>query len=110
MRIKFDGKEKTVNGEKWYWCSKYVMDGVYDRMYVKHREEKHDEWLERKKGWKKGSKSVDTSNFSNSTGAATTPKLTLSNNLKAAMVTNFHCSEAEANSLWSEVVQNSSVN
>ena len=29
---------------------------------------------------------------------------------QAIMVTNFHCSEAEVNTLWSEVVQNSSVN
>ena len=109
-RIEFDGKEKTVDGITWYWCTKHVMDGVYDGMYVKHREDKHDEWLERKKGWKKKSNVTATSNGSQSTGAETTPKLTLSNNLKAAMVTNFNCSEAEANSLWSEVVQNSSVN
>ena len=110
-RIKFDGKEKTVDGVLWYWCSKHVMDEVYDGMYVKHHEDKHDEWLERKKGgWKKGSKDITTSNGSQSSDADTAPKLTLSNNLKAAMVTNFNCSEAQANSLWSEVVQNSSVN
>ena len=109
-RIKFDGKEKTMDGVLWYWCSKHVIDGVYDGMYVKHLEDKHEEWLERKKGWKKGSKDTTTSNESQSTGVVTTPKLTLSNNLKAAMIINFHCSEAEANSLWSEVIQNSSVN
>ena len=109
-RIKFDGKEKTVDGVLWYLCSKHVIDGVYDAMYVKHPEDKHEEWLERKKGWKKGSKDTATSNESQSTCGVTTPKLTLSNNLKAAMIINFHCSEAEANSLWSEVVQNSSVN
>ena len=94
----------------WYWCSKHVMDGVYDGMCVKHPENKHEEWLERKKGWKKGSKDTATSNEYQSTGAVTTPKLILSNNLKVVMVTNFHCSEAEANALWSEAVQNSSVN
>ena len=109
-RIKFEGKEKTVDSDMWYWCSKHVMDGVYDGMYVKHSEEKHDEWLERKKGWKKGSKDTATSNDAQTTGVDTTPKLTLSNNLKAALVTNFNCSEADANSLWSEVVQNSAVN
>ena len=99
-----------MDGVKWYWCTKHVMDGVYDGMYVKHPEDKHDEWLERKKGWKKGSKDTATSNDAQTTGADTTPKLTLSNNLKAALVTNFNCSEADANSLWSEVVQNSAVN
>ena len=42
-RIKFEGKEKTVDGVKLYWCTKHVMDGVYDGMYVKHPEDKHEE-------------------------------------------------------------------
>ena len=58
----------------------------------------------------KGSKDTAISNDAQTTGTDTTPKLTLSNNLKAALVTNFNCSEADANSLWSEVVQNSAVN
>ena len=108
-RIKFDGKEKTVDDVLWYWCSKHVMDRVYDGMYVKYPEDKHEEWLERKKGWKRGNGKT-TSNISQATGGANTPKLTLSNILKAAMVTTFQCSEAEANYLWPEVVQNSLVN
>ena len=104
-RIKFDKNEKTVDGTAWYWCKHHVMDGVYDRLYVKHPENKHDEWVERKKGWKR---EKCTTNFKTPNQAS--EKLILSNDLKAAMITNFKCTEAEANTLWPDVAQNSTIN
>jgi len=48
-----NGKEKVVNGKTWHWCPHHKMKGVYDGMYVGHPEDENDEWLERKKRWKK---------------------------------------------------------
>ena len=61
-------------------------------------------------GFKQGKRDNDTLSDSSATDATKSPKLTLSNNLKASMVVNFNCSESEANKLWSNIVQNSSVN
>ena len=63
-----------------------------------------------KGGGKRGKRDKQPLGDSSSTGPAKTAKLTLSNNLKAAMVANFNCSEAEVNKLWPDVVQDSSVN
>ena len=98
-RIKFKGKEKAVDGVLWYWCSKYIMEGVYNTMYARHPEDKHYEWLKRKKVLKREKRDNEASSNSQTTDAVKTLKLTLSNNLNAAMVANFHCSEAEANDL-----------
>ena len=78
-------------------------------MYGGHPEDEHDEWLEQKKGWKKR-KGTATPDDSSVAASSSTHKLTLSNNFKASMVTKFNCTEEKSNTLWSEVVQNSSVN
>ena len=108
-RIVSDGKDKVVDNLTWYWCPNHEMEVVYDAMYVKHSEDKYDKWIERKKGRKK-KKDNTTSRNPSSTTTPTSQKLTLNNNLKATMVTNFNCTEAEANNLWVDVVQNSAVN
>ena len=81
---------------------------MYESIYAKHLEDKHDKWIERKKGWKRMEK--PTSDAPLSTATPNSQKLTLSNNIKVAMVTNSNCTEAQANTLWSGVVQNSLVN
>ena len=75
------------------------MEGVYDSIYVHSPEDKHDKWLEREKGWKKKKDTTPTSSNPSSTTMPTSQKLTLSNNLKAVMVANFNCTEAESNTL-----------
>lgn len=42
-RIKFNKNEKTVDGTTWYWCKHHLIYGVYDGLYVKRPENKHDE-------------------------------------------------------------------
>ena len=84
------------------------MEGVYEIIYVKHLEDKHDKCVERKKGWKRIER--PTSDAPLSTATPNSQKLALSNNLKAAMVTNSNCTEAQANTVLSEVVQNRLVN
>ena len=65
------------------------MDDVYDRMYVIYSEDKNYEQIAKKKGWKKkDSAPIDTDLLGIS---ANTQKLTFSNTLKVAMVTNFYC-------------------
>ena len=108
--MKYDGPEKMINGEQWWWCDYHIMEGVYNGLYVKHPPDEHNDWLKRKKGGKRGKRDKKMSDDCTPTDSAKTAKLTLSNNLKAAMVTNFNCSEVQANKLWSDVVQNSSVN
>ena len=103
-RFKKDGDSKKVDGEQWWWCPHHVQEGVYDGLYVKHPPEKHAEWEERKKNNK-----LKSSSFKDSAASAATDtskaKLSLSNSLKAAMVTNFQCSQEQADRLYSEVVQ-----
>ena len=96
--IVFNGKEKVVDKKTQYCCPHHKMKGSYDGMYVGHTEDEHDEWVERNKGWKK-SKGATTSDDTSSTTSSNTQKLILSNNLKAAMVTNFNYNEAEFNTL-----------
>ena len=85
------------------------MEGVYNGMYVGHPEDEHDVWLERKNNWKKN-KGKTTPDDPSSNSDSNSTKLTLSNNLKVAMVTHFNCTDADVNKLWLEVVQNISVN
>ena len=108
-RLHFDGDSKLVDGKMWYWCKKHKQEGLYDGLYVTHRPEDHDAWVDRKKNWNKRKKpSMNTpSGTASSSDASATSKLTLSNNLKAAMITNFQCTSEQAERLWSEVAQDS---
>ena len=103
-RFKEDRNTKKVNGKQWWWCPLHVLEGIYDGLYVKHPPEKHSEWEERKKNNKLKSSSSKDSSASAATNTSKV-KLSLSNSLKAAMVTNFQCSQEQADRLYSEVVQ-----
>ena len=108
-RMKKDGDSKVMDGKTWYWCPKHVQEGVYDGLYVTHKPEDHDAWQDRKRNWSKNKSSSGQSSSRTASGnnPSSTDKLTLSNNLKAAMVTNFQCTSEQAERLWSEVVQDS---
>ena len=108
-RMTKDGDSKEVDGELWWWCPKHKVDGVYDGLYVKHKPEDHDDWLARKKKSKQAKRDGAPS-LQNSSQNTNAKRLTLSNNLKAAMMSNFQCSEQQADKLWSEVVQNVDLN
>ena len=72
----------------WHWCKKHKQQEVYDGLYITHRPEDHDAWVDRKKNWNTKKKPSYTAS---SGDASATSKLTLSNNLKAVMITNFQC-------------------
>ena len=107
-RMKYDGDSKVVDGKTWYWCKRHKQDGVYDGLYVTHKEEDHDDWLAKKSHWNKKKRSAPAPSTTSTSGSTpSADKLTLSNNLKAAMITNFQCTSDQAEKLWSEVVQDS---
>ena len=105
-RMVKDGASKAVDGETWWWCPHHVQEGVYDGLYVKYPPEKHEEWVEHKKNYKKN-RSSNQASTSSATSKSSKPKLALSNSLKDAMVTNFQCTQEQADCLYSKVVQNS---
>ena len=106
--MKYVGDLIVVDGKTWHWCKRHKKEGVYDDLFVTHREDDHDDWLDRKNKWKNKKRQATAPTTTSTSGA--TPlayKLTLSNNLKAAMITNFQCTADQADKLWSEVVQDS---
>ena len=42
-RMKQTGSTKVVDGITWYWCPKHTLPGVFDKLYVRHKPEEHDE-------------------------------------------------------------------
>ena len=44
-RLVFKGTKMTIDGKEMWWCKFHKCPrGTYDRMYVMHPPEKHDEW------------------------------------------------------------------
>ena len=82
---------------------------MYNGLYVTHRPKDHDDWADCKRNWRnnKSSSGQSLSGTASGNNPSSTDKLTLSNNLETAMVTNFQCTSEQAERLWSEVVQDS---
>jgi hypothetical protein len=91
------GNSVVKDDKTWHWCSKQHNKGK--GMYVTHKEEDHTPWQERKKN-----DQSKKSNSNNSQGGSN-KSMTLSDNLKAAMVSKFKCTEDDAAKLWSNVVK-----
>ena len=36
------------DGKIWWWCPKHVIPGRYDGLYVTHKPEDHEEWVQKK--------------------------------------------------------------
>ena len=108
-RMKKVGPSITVDGKTWWWCPEHKFPGKYDGLYVNHKPEQHADWKANKdkdsKARKERNSTPSDNNNSNSKDTTDT-KLTLSENMKAAMVTNFNCTSEEASQLWSSVVTN----
>jgi hypothetical protein len=98
-KTKSFGPSVTKDGRDWHWCSIKHNNGK--GMYVTHREEDHGNFRRNKS---KDSTSTDTSKAKEQTNKT----MTLSDNLKAAMVTKFKCSNEEAARLWADVAKNDS--
>ena len=94
------GSSVERDGKTFHWCTKQHNKGK--GMYVTHKEEDHVDWQEKKK--------LSGSDSSNSSSSSKKQSLSLSDSLKAAMVTKFKCSKEDANKLWSDITKNQSEN
>jgi hypothetical protein len=95
------GDTVDKDGKTFHWCSKQHQDGK--GMYVTHKEEDHTAWKEKKDQWK-ANKSSKGGN-SNSKAQEKNKSMTLSDGLKAAMVSKFKCSAADAEKLYADVAK-----
>ena len=91
------GDSVEKDGQTWYWCLKHNNN---KGLYLTHWHEDHDkrsQFFSKKKDRNAGSNDQkDSSHYKK--------KMALSDNLKAAMVSKFKCSDTDARKLWSEVV------
>ena len=101
------------DGKTWYWCDKhkYNNKGVITLgMYVTHKPDGHDAWMERRNKGRKGGAAASTGN--NSAGKPTTTpsvsndssalKLSLSKSLQAALVTTAGITEDQFKKIWAD--------
>jgi hypothetical protein len=89
------GTSVEKDGRQWHWCSRHNNG---NGLYVTHKEEDHDTFYANKNR-KRNDKKNENNNTSNK------GKMSLSDGLKAAMVSKFKCSEEEATKLWKDVSQ-----
>ena len=93
-------------GKTWFWCPHHKMEGKYDGLYVTHKPEEHDEWLQRKnarlsrkKCTKNDAKSDESSNKKEDEDSN---KLVISDSLKAALMTHMDISPYQVEALMKE--------
>ena len=96
---KSQGDSVKKNGTQWYWCPHQHNGGK--GMYVTHKPEEHTVWKDNPRKWlsqrKAEKKPKDPNNDSSG------KSLKLNDNLKAALVSKFKCSDAEAKQLLDNV-------
>ena len=90
----------TRDGKTWHWCTKHKKEGLFDGLYMPHKECDHDEWAKQKNEYWKNKKS------SNSTNADKSANLTLSDSLKQALMTEANMTEEQAAACWTKVSGN----
>ena len=101
------------DGKTWYWCDKHKYNNkgvVTNGMYVTHKPDGHQSWIERRNKGRKGSATASTGNdpagkptttpsVSNDSSAS---KLSLSKSLQAALVTTAGITEDQFKKIWAE--------
>ena len=98
-KTKSFGGSVTKDGKDWHWCSIKHNNGK--GMYVTHREEDHGNFRRNKPPASSTSTTLKTKEPTNKS-------MTLSENLKAAMVSKFKCSSEDAARLWADVAKENS--
>jgi hypothetical protein len=96
-KTKSFGNSVEKDGRQWHWCSIRHNNGK--GLYVTHKEEDHHAKYPPKAG-------TSTSKDKPASSEPTNKAMSLSDNLKAAMVSKFKCSAGDADRLWSEVASN----
>jgi hypothetical protein len=93
----------TKNGQTWYWCPKHKVDGQYDGLYVTHSPADHDEVMaKRKENYQKRRDKKDKSTNSGTKSGGNKQRLTLSDNLKACLLTHSTLTSAQADAIIQE--------
>ena len=86
-------KGGTINrdGKKWHWCPKHKMDGKFNGLYMEQSPDGHDEWEAEKQkkiaAYKERRGKRQKTNGGQSAGAQPKTSLQLSNEMKAALMT-----------------------
>ena len=102
------GDKVERDGKTWHWCHHQHNNGK--GMYVTHHPDNHVQWKERKDREKKerAAATKDSAVLTPAPPHADSKKtLALSDNLKAAMVAKFRCTDSDAEKLWTDVVKSS---
>jgi hypothetical protein len=96
------GASCEKEGKTWYWCHHQHNEGK--GMYVTHKPDDHVSWKDKKKDKKTDSSSSNSKSNSSakSSNGSTKKSLSLSDNLKATLVTKFKCSKEEAAAVWKQ--------
>lgn len=106
---KTSGDKVFKDGKQWYWCPHQHNDGK--GMYVTHKPEEHTTWKDCKKNGQRfkpgGSNDSQKGSADGGKGSQSKKNMTLSDNMKAAMVSKFKCSETDAAALWTAVCKDS---
>ena len=89
-------------GKTWHWCPHHKFPGQFDGLYVTHPPSEHDKWKARKDEERKKRSSGKTDNTKKSGDGTKKQRLTLSNNLKAALSTCGNLTGAQAKALVKE--------
>ena len=87
--IKQEGVEPIErDGKSWYWCPKHKgKNGEMTGLYVTHKPEGHDKWLEDKNNFNAKRKQNSTKNRAAGQNTSDSGRLKLDDNLKSALVT-----------------------
>jgi hypothetical protein len=93
-KTKSFGDSVEKDGRQWHWCSIRHNNGK--GLYVTHKEEDHYSKYPPKSG-------TVPSTEKPTVKSSTNKPMSLSDNLKAAMVSKFKCSASDAEKLWSDV-------
>jgi len=101
------------DGKTWYWCDKHKYNNkgvITNGMYITHKPDGHNAWMERRNKGRKGGAAASTGN--NSAGKPTTTpsvsndssalKLSLSKLLQAALVTTAGITEDQFKKIWAD--------
>ena len=107
--IKDRGETFERDGKQWWWCPHHKLEGHFDGLYMNHPPSQHNKWKEEKKKKRdeyKKKRDENRSNNKNSKSSVHSNQLQLSEKMRAALVTNFQCTDSEADSVWQEMSQN----
>ena len=105
-RMKKGPEQMDKDGKTWYWCPHHKIEGKYDGLYVTHKPEDHDEWLQRKNARIAKKKRVKddnkSENSSNKKDDEDSNKMVISDSLKAALMTHMDISPEQVEALVKE--------